>query len=252
MSKTRIIVAGAAGRMGQRIVATILSHPEAELAGATESYESPFLGQDATIVCGCEPSHIMISDRLEKNISPEDVVISFATPKASLQHLEITAAQGRGIVIGTTGFSEEQKIQIEEGARKIPVVLAPNMSVGVNVLWKLVEQTAKVLGDHFRVLVSETHHIKKIDAPSGTAVKIGEVLAKALHKKYEEIPIKSIREGDVVGDHTTLFKSPEETLEITHHAISRDIFAKGAVKAALWVKKQRPALYDMQDVLGLK
>ena len=252
MAKTRIIVAGAAGRMGQRIIATILENPETELAGAVEAYGAPFLGQDASLAAGCGASDIMIHDRLEKNVTANDIVISFATPEASLQHLEIAAAQGKGMVIGTTGFDEEQKNQIKALAGKIPVVFAPNMSIGVNVMWKIVEEAAKVLGHDFKVSVSETHHTKKKDAPSGTAVKIGEVLAQALHKKYEDIPIKSKREGDVIGDHITLFKNSTETLEITHHAISRDIFAKGAVQAAIWVKDQKPGLYDMQDVLGLK
>lgn len=251
MTKTRIIVAGAAGRMGQRLIAMTLENPDAEFVGAVEAPRTPAIGKDAAEIAGCGAKNIMIHDCLEKIINKNDVVISFATPEASMQHLEIVTSQGKGIVIGTTGFNEKHKDQMKAYAKKIPVVFAPNMSVGVNVMWKLVEEAAKVFGDHFNVSVSETHHTKKKDAPSGTAVKIGEILAKALNKKYEEIPIESIREGDVIGDHTTLFKSPEETLEITHHAINRDIFAKGSVQAAIWVKNQKPGLYDMQDVLGL-
>jgi 4-hydroxy-tetrahydrodipicolinate reductase len=225
----KIIVTGASGRMGTRIIALAAADKELKVVGKVD-----------------------ISDSLEKIISEGDVVIDFTLAEATIPNLKIAQKFKKAVVIGTTGHSAEQKKEIEKISKEIPVVFAPNMSVGVNVMWKVLAEAAKILGSAYDVKVSETHHIHKKDKPSGTALQIVHVLADALKIKENQIPVESLREGEVVGDHTTFFSGPGEVLEITHKASSRDPFALGAIRAAKWVAKKKPGLYTMTDVLGLK
>lgn len=237
---TRIIVCGASGRMGTSITEVIQTTPGIQLGGLVERPGSTATQDKAS----------KVTDDLESVISHGDVLISFASPDGSMDHLRTAVKHHKGIVIGTTGFSEEQKKEIAKLAKKTPVVLAPNMSIGVNVMWKLVQEAARVL-KNYNISISETHHVHKKDAPSGTALKIAEMIEKAAGRPSGTVPIESKREGEVVGDHTALFESLEETLEITHRAFNRNVFAQGAVRAAQWLTTQPAGLYSMFDVLGL-
>jgi 4-hydroxy-tetrahydrodipicolinate reductase len=265
----KIAVSGAGGRMGGRIIVAVHEADGVELSGAMERTGHPLLGQDAGIVAGCGISGIYITDNLNDLVKGCDVLIDFTAPKVSLKNLEVCGLFGKAIVIGSTGFSAEEQALAKELAKDIPVVLAPNMSVGVNVCFKVLADIAKILGDDFDVEIVEAHHRLKKDAPSGTAVRMGEVVAGALGRDYrqvanchregitgertkEEIGMQSIRGGDIVGDHTVYFIGQGERIELTHRAHTRDMFSRGAVRAAKWVVAQKPGLYDMQDVLGLR
>lgn len=265
----KVAVAGAVGRMGTRIIANILAGSAFELVGALESAGDSALGKDAGLVAGDGESGVKISDSLEQVMPKADVLIDFTAPETTLGHLEIVAKHGKAAVIGSTGHSPEQRQAIESLAKKIPFVMASNMSVGVNVLWKIVADAAKLLGDGFDVEIVEAHHRLKKDAPSGTAMTTAEVLAKALGRdlakdavyhregmigarKPNEIGIQTIRGGDVVGDHTVFFLGNGERLEVTHRATSRDTFALGSLRAAQWIVGKPNGLYSMADVLGLK
>lgn len=236
---TKIIVIGAAGKMGERIIANASRDSGLKVIGGTELPGSPAVGKNGIV------------DSLAKIITQADVVIDFTVAAATVPNLEIAAQAGKAMVIGTTGHSEEQKKAMQKLSKKIPIVMAPNMSLGVNVMWKLLSEAAKVLGGDFPVAVRETHHIHKKDAPSGTALKMMEVLAAALGKKRDDIPCESIRAGEEVGDHIATFEGAGETLTVRHQAKSRDTFALGALRAAKWVAGKKPGLYDMFDVLGL-
>jgi 4-hydroxy-tetrahydrodipicolinate reductase len=256
----KVIVCGVAGRMGSRIVDLLRETQGISLLGGVESKDSYAVGThigDAPVV-----------DDLAKLIERGEVVIDFTQPKATLDHLKIVTEHKKPIVIGTTGISNEEKKQVESAAKTVPVCFSPNMSIGVNVMFKLIAEAARLLGKDYDVEVLEAHHRLKKDAPSGTAMKMAEVLLEALkrnkkdlryhregligERKAEEIGIQTIRGGDIVGDHTVLFAGLGERLEITHRATSRDNFARGAVLAAKWIFGKTPGLYDMQDVLGLK
>jgi len=258
----RAVVAGAGGRMGSRVLAALREEKDFAVTGAFERAGSEHVGRDAdgiAIVAG-------IDDALGKGA---DVVIDFTAPSASLQHASVCAARGVALVIGTTGFAAEQKNDLRTAARRIPLVLAPNMSVGVNVLFRLVAEAARALGSAYEVEIVEMHHRHKRDAPSGTARTLAEILAQVRQQQLEtvlrhgrtgivgertaaEIGMHSVRGGDVVGDHTVIFAGAGERVELTHKASSRETFANGALRAAQWVVSQKPGLYDMQDVLGLK
>lgn len=265
----RIAVSGAAGRMGKAIVTSIDQNPAAELAGALEREDSPFIGKDSGELSGLGKNGIRITESVEKAIKKADVIIDFSTPEASMKLIEECVGAGKAIVIGTTGFSHHQRDEIKEIAQKGKVVMAPNMSIGVNLLLKLVHDAAKVLGNDYDIEIIEAHHRLKKDAPSGTAIRIAEVAAAAVsrdlekvavyerkgiigERRPEEIGIQTIRAGDIVGDHTIMFAGPGERIELTHKASSRDTFAAGSVKAAIWLADKPNGLYDMQDVLGLK
>jgi 4-hydroxy-tetrahydrodipicolinate reductase len=269
MEVIRALVAGAGGRMGQRIVAALDGEPGIRLAGACERAGHPSLGCDAGVIAGIHAEDVMIGDSMEALLPHGDVLIDFTAPEASLRHVELAVRQGTAVVLGTTGLGADHLAALEKAARKIPIVFAPNMSVGVNLLFKVLGDVAKVLGDGFDVEIVEAHHRFKKDAPSGTAKKMGQVIAEALRRDYEkvavpgragmvgerrpeEIGIFAVRGGDIVGDHTVTFAGLGERIEITHRAHSRDTFARGAVRAAKWVVGRVPALYDMMDVLGLK
>jgi 4-hydroxy-tetrahydrodipicolinate reductase len=269
METVRAIVTGAGGRMGQRIVAALDGEPGITLAGACERSGHPSLGCDAGICAGIHAENVLIEERLEQVLGRGDVLIDFTAPEASLRHVELVVQQGKALVLGTTGLDAAQQALLEKAGRRVPIVYAPNMSVGVNLLFKVLADVAAVLGDAYDVEIVEAHHRFKKDAPSGTAKKMAQVIADALHRdlakvavpgrsgmvgerRPEEIGIFAVRGGDIVGDHTVTFAGLGERVEITHRAHSRDTFARGAVRAAKWVVGRVPGLYDMMDVLGLK
>ncbi len=265
----KIAVSGAAGRMGGRNITAVKEDELLELSGALERPLHPSLGMDAGLTAGCGALGVAITDDLNQVVKGCDVLIDFSVPRVSLKNLEVCGLNGKAMVIGSTGFSAEEKALALELARDVPVVLAPNMSVGVNVVFKALADVAKILGDGFDVEIVEAHHKMKKDSPSGTAVRMGEVVAAALGRDYakvanfhregicgertkDEIGMQTIRGGDIVGDHTVYFIGMGERIEITHRAHTRDMFSHGAVRAAKWVVKQQPGVYDMQDVLGLR
>jgi 4-hydroxy-tetrahydrodipicolinate reductase len=266
--KIRVVVTGAGGRMGARLVGLIKESPTLELVGAVERKGHPAVGADAGETAGCGRLGVVVTDDLTALASRVEVLIEFTSPDATLMHLAIMAASRKAMVIGTTGFSTEQLTKLRELAKPIPCVFAPNMSVGVNVLLKMLPQIARALGEDYDIEVLEAHHRLKKDAPSGTALKMAQVLADAMgqaldavaaygrkgmlgERKRGEIGMQVIRAGDIIGDHTVLFGGLGERIEVTHRAQSRDTFARGALRAAQWVVAQAPGLYDMQDVLGL-
>jgi len=264
----KIAVCGAAGRMGQRIIVAA-KEAGCQISGALERPAHPLVGHDAGLLAGCGELGVRISDDINAIVEGCDVLIDFTTPKVSLKNLEVCSLKKKAIVIGSTGFTPDERALAAELARDIPAVLAPNMSIGVNVCFKVLKDVAKILGDDFDVEIVELHHNKKKDSPSGTAVRMGEVVAEALGRDYnkvanyhregicgertrEEIGMQTVRGGDIVGEHTVYFIGQGERIEISHRAMTRDMFSRGSVRAAQWVAGKAPGLYDMQDVLGLK
>ena len=264
-----VIVAGAAGRMGSRLIALIKESAALTLAGALEGKGHSALAADAGEAAGVGKMGVAVTDDLPALLKRGEVVIDFSAPEATLAHLRAVAQQKRAMVIGTTGFNAVQLEELKSLARQVPCVCSPNMSVGVNLIYKVIGEMARTLGEEYDIEVIEAHHRLKKDAPSGTALKIAEVLAQAVNRdldqvgvyarkglvgerKKQEIGIQTIRAGDIVGDHTVLFGGMGERIEVTHRASSRDTFARGALRAARWVVKQPPGLYDMMDVLNLK
>jgi 4-hydroxy-tetrahydrodipicolinate reductase len=268
MKPVRVVVCGVAGRMGGRVLSALRGEQGMEVAGATERPDSPQVGLDAGAVAGGPPMGIPVSGSLEAALAKgADVAIDFTAPGAAQQHAKICASRKVALVLGTTGIPAPGRADIAARAREVPIVLAPNMSVGVNALFRLVREAARVLGPAYEVEVVELHHRGKKDAPSGTALRLAEAAADALKLDpatsfvYERrgetgarrpgtIGLAALRGGDVVGDHTVFFLADGERLELTHRATSRDNFAHGAVRAARWVAGKAPGLYDMQDVLG--
>jgi 4-hydroxy-tetrahydrodipicolinate reductase len=265
----RIAISGATGRMGRTLIEAGRDTDGVRLAAALERPSATRLGSDAGEVAGIGRLDVPVTADLDKVISDVDVLIDFTRPEASLGYLESCRRAGKRMVIGTTGFDAGGKEAIVRAARVIPVVFAPNMSVGVNLCFKLADLAARVLGEDADIEIVEAHHRHKVDAPSGTALRLGEVVAGALGRNLKDcavygregttgardrgtIGFATIRAGDIVGDHTVLFASEGERVEITHRASSRMTFAKGALRAALWLADKRPGLYDMQDVLGLR
>lgn len=264
-----MIVTGASGRMGSRIITLAKDIDDIKLTGALEKKGHALIGKDIGTVIGIGPSGINITDNLKSLIENANVLVDFSSPSATIECLRILTDRPIPVVIGTTGFSKEEIDHIKLYAQSTPSVFAPNMSVGVNLLLKVLSDIAKVTGDDYDVEVIEAHHRLKKDAPSGTAMKMAQVLAAALNRNLEEsavyarrgmigersrkeIGIQTVRAGDIVGEHTVLFGGLGERIEITHKATSRDTFARGALKAAQWVHKQTPGLYDMRNVLGLR
>lgn len=264
----RAIVLGACGRMGQRIVNMILHQEGIELAGAVERPGHPQLGADAGIVGGAGQLGVAVGDSLDAVIDEGDVVIDFTAPDCTLAAVELAASKGKAMVIGTTGIRGDALENLRGKAAHIPCVLSPNMSVGVNVMFRIVGELAAILGRDYDMEILEVHHRMKKDAPSGTAMRLAQILADAVgrdldrvgvyerrgmigERTREEIGIQTWRAGDITGEHTVLFGGIGERLELTHRAHNRDNFARGAVRAALWVVGKPPGLYDMQDVLGL-
>ena len=265
----RAIVSGAAGRMGGRIIHMIEAAEGITLAAALEQADNPQVGKDVGEVVGLPRKGVLVSGSLAEVLPQGDVLIEFTHPEATLEHLREVAAAGKAMVIGTTGLSPQQLEELKGLARKTRVVFAPNMSVGVNLMFKAVENIAQVLTEGYDVEIVEAHHRLKKDAPSGTALKLAQVIAQALgrdlekvgvygrhgitgERTREEIGIMTVRAGDIVGEHTVIFGGTGERLEVIHRAHNRDNFARGAVRAAQWIVTQPPGLYDMQDVLGLK
>jgi len=265
---TRIAITGAAGRMGRALIEAV-KQSDAKLTAAIERPGSSVIGMDAGELAGLGKNGITISDDLNAIVSEFDVLIDFTRPQVSESNLAICRATGKKIVIGTTGFAEQQKDLIRQASQDIGIVFAPNMSVGVNLCFKLLEIAAKVMGDYTDIEVIEAHHRHKVDAPSGTALRMGEVVAQALGRELKDcavygregntgerdrktIGFETIRAGDIVGEHTVMFADIGERVEITHKASSRMTFANGAVRAASWIMQHERGLFDMQDVLGLR
>jgi 4-hydroxy-tetrahydrodipicolinate reductase len=246
---TGIAVVGAAGRMGQAVIRAAVDTPGVRLVAATEVAGHAAIGADAGEFAGIGRVGVPIGADLAAALNDVRVVIDFATAEATAATMEAAAGRGVAAVVGTTALGPAGRAALTAAAARIPIVLAPNMSVGMNLLFALLPQAARVLGGSYDVGVSEIHHRAKLDAPSGTALRLCEVLRDAVG---HDVPAVSLRGGGVVGDHTAFFLGPGERLEITHRAESREPLARGALRAALWVASQAPGLYDMQDVLGLR
>ncbi len=266
---TKILVTGAAGRMGRNLITAVTEAENTTLSAATERQGSSMLGVDAGELAGLEKNNIIVVNDIQKIITQFDVCIDFTAPAVTLANIEACRAAGRKMVIGTTGLSDEQKQVIQEAGQDIAIVFAPNMSVGVNLTFKLLDIAARVLGDSVDIEIIEAHHRHKVDAPSGTALRMGEVVADALGRDLNEcavygregqtgererqtIGFETIRAGDIVGEHTVMFADIGERVEITHKASSRMTFANGAVRAAQWLSTHDKGVFDMQDVLGLR
>lgn len=265
----RIAIAGVAGRMGRTLVQAVVDKAEAAnvCAGITLPGD-PQAGTDIGLISGVGVLGVMASPSLASCLETFDVLIDFTSPDATLEHLEQCVLAGKALVIGTTGFTAEQKQRISDAARVVPVVFSPNMSAGVNISLKLLELAARALGDDVDIEIVEAHHRYKKDAPSGTAIRMGEVIAEALGRNLDDVAVygregitgerdrktigfATVRGGDIVGDHTVIFAGQGERLEITHKASSRMTFASGAVRAAIWLDGRPAGLYSIADVLGL-
>lgn len=264
----RIAVVGAAGRMGRSLIQAVSEAEGLSLGAATERAGNPVIGRDAGELAGFAPLGVTLASDLATVVDDFDVVIDFTAPAATLAHVEICRGAGKAMVIGTTGLSEADKGRLQAAAAEIPIVFAPNMSVGVNLCFKLLALAARVLGDEADVEIIEAHHRHKVDAPSGTALRMGEVIAETLGRDLQQcavygregktgprerqtIGFETIRAGDVVGEHSVWFAMEGERVEIAHKASSRMNFARGAVRAASWIAGRGKGLYDMQDVLDL-
>jgi len=264
----KIAVMGAAGRMGRQLIAAIAAEPQATISGATEPAGSPALGKDIGELAGLEHLGIAVSSDVAAVIAAADTIVDFTVPKATVEFARIAAQSGTAHIIGTTGFDKAAETAIAEAATKIAIVKAGNMSLGVNLLVALTRQVAAALGNDFDIEIVEMHHRMKIDAPSGTALMLGDAAATGRSVVLDEHSVRSrdghtgprhtgdigfatLRGGTVVGDHTVVFAGDGERIELTHRAADRGIFARGAVKAALWTKDKPPGLYAMTDVLGI-
>ncbi|VAX05911.1 4-hydroxy-tetrahydrodipicolinate reductase [hydrothermal vent metagenome] len=265
----RVAIVGAAGRMGKALIQAVQDAEGLVLGAATEHPQNTLIGVDAGDLAGVGSLGINLVGALSDIVDDFDVLIDFTAPAATMAHLEICSAAGKNMVIGTTGLSDEEKQRLDKAAQSIGIMFAPNMSVGVNLCFKLLDIAARVMGDDADIEVVEAHHRHKVDAPSGTALRMGEVVADALgrdlnkcavygregqtgERNRETIGFATIRAGDVVGEHSVWFATPGERVEIVHKASSRMTFASGAARAALWISKQDSGRYDMQDVLGLR
>jgi len=266
--KVKIAILGCSGRMGRNLIQAAYEHENIELVGGSVRATSSFVGFDLGELSGIGAIGLKASTSLTALVSA-DVFIDFTSIETTLENIKWCQQNNKALVIGTTGFSHEQVQLIEESAKIIPVVLAPNTSVGVNLMFKLLEITAKAIGDHTDIEIFEAHHRFKKDAPSGTAMKMGQVIADVLDRDIDKVAVygregimverskdtigfATIRAGDIVGEHTAFFADLGERIEITHKASSRMTFALGAMRAALWLSETKAGFYDMQDVLGLK
>lgn len=265
----RIAVVGASGRMGASLIKAVILSKQAVLATAVVRSGSPLVGKDAGELVGIAAIGVPIVEDLAQVTGEFDILIDFTRPEPSLDYLELCRKGGKKVVIGTTGFTDREKQRIYDAGKEIAIVMAPNMSVGVNLSLKILELAAKVMGGYTDIEIIEAHHRHKVDAPSGTALRMGEVIAKALGRDLSEcavygregitgerqpstIGFSTIRAGDIVGEHTVMFADEGERIEITHKASSRMTFANGAVRAAVWLADKRNGVFDMQDVLDLK
>ena len=268
MNVMKIAVAGASGRMGRMLIEAIVHDPDSTLSGALDVASAPSVGSDAAAFLG-QPAGVLIESELSKGLAQSQFLIDFTRPEGTLQHLAYCAEHGIKMIIGTTGFDDAGKAAIQAAAKKTAIVFAPNMSVGVNVTMKLLELAAKSFSHGYDIEIIEAHHRHKVDAPSGTALKMGEVIADALGRDLKKdgvfvregvtgerdpssIGFATIRGGDIVGDHTVLFAGIGERIEITHKSSSRVTYAHGSLRAARFLQNKSTGLYDMQDVLGLR
>jgi len=264
----QVAMLGASGRMGRSIIPQLVERADLRLSGALAAPGDRAVGQDAGAVCGIAPLGVTITDEARRALAGAQVAIDFTLPAASLAHAKLCAERGIALVIGTTGHAPAQRAAIEELAARVPVVLAPNMSLGVNLLFKLAELAARALDEQYDIEIFEAHHRNKVDAPSGTALGLGQAAARgrgttleavAEYARHGQTGIRArgkigfsvVRGGDIVGDHRLIFAGPGEQVELAHHAQDRSGFARGALVAARWVAGRPPALYSMQDVLGL-
>jgi len=264
----RVAIAGSSGRMGRALLEALAQSPDFRLKAALERADSPFLGRDAGEIVG-SPSGVRIDADVDAALDGCDVLVDFTRPEGTLHHVDSCVRHRVRMVVGTTGFNPEQRLRIEAAARHIAIVMAPNMSVGVNLVFRLLETAARVLADGYDIEIIEAHHRHKVDAPSGTALRMGEVIATTLgrdlklhavygregvtgERKAATIGFATVRGGDIVGDHTALFAGIGERVEITHKASSRATFALGALRAARFLADKKSGLFDMQDVLGLR
>lgn len=264
----KFAVAGATGKMGKMLIDTILRSPNAQLTGALEHPSCPLLGTDAGAFLG-QQTNVLITDDLAKGLVGAEYLIDFTRPEGTLLHLEAAKRAGVKMIIGTTGFTPEQLQQLRAATDTIAIVFAPNMSVGVNATFKILQVAAQLLNQGYDIEIVEAHHRHKVDAPSGTAIKMGEVIAKAQghsladlavyareghtgERKPGTIGFATIRGGDIVGDHTVIFAGEGERIEISHRSTSRQSYAEGALRAAAFLQNQSKGWFDMQDVLGLK
>ena len=263
----RIAIAGATGRMGRMLIEAVTQAADTRLSGALDIPGNPQLGADAAAFLG-QPAGVLITSDMKVGLQHAQVLIDFTRPEGSMQHLAVCRQLGVQMVIGTTGFSDAQKAEINAASRDIGIVMAPNMSVGVNVTLKLLQMAAKALSDGYDIEIIEAHHKHKVDAPSGTALKMGEVIADAQGRQLKDcavyeryghtgervagsIGFSTIRGGDIVGDHTVMFATEGERIEITHKSASRSTYAQGSLCAVRFLAQQRSGLFDMFDVLGL-
>ncbi|MDY7025013.1 MAG: 4-hydroxy-tetrahydrodipicolinate reductase [Pseudomonadota bacterium] len=264
----KVGIVGAAGRMGRSLIEAVLENPKLTLHAAIDREQSPFFGIDAGELIGQGKVDIAVSSDLRAVAAELDVLIDFTIPEATEQHLSICSESNCAMVIGTTGLSDEQKAKLDAAAQKISIVYATNMSLGVNLSFKLLEMAAKALGDTVDIEIIEAHHRHKIDAPSGTALSMGEVIADTLGRDLKQVAVygregrtgerdrqtigfETIRAGDIVGEHTVMFAGEGERIEITHKATNRKNFANGAVHAAQWLSEKDNGLFSMLDVIGL-
>ena len=264
----RIAIAGASGRMGRMLIEAVMQAGDTQLAGALDIASSPHIETDAAAFLG-RPTGVWISADMDAGLKSAQVLIDFTRPDGTMQHLAACRRLGVQMVIGTTGFTDAQKAEIQAASREIAIVMAPNMSVGVNVTLKLLELAATALNNGYDIEIIEAHHKHKVDAPSGTALKMGEVIASAQGRQLKDcavyeryghtgervdgsIGFSTIRGGDIVGDHTVMFATEGERIEITHKSASRSTYAQGSLRAVRFLAQQRSGLFDMFDVLGLK
>lgn len=264
----KIAINGAAGRMGRALINAALVTPGSKLSAAIERAHSPELDTDAGNLVGLPAAGVDLSDNLSGALAISDVLIDFTRPEGTMAALEACVKAKRAMVIGTTGLSSEQRAKVETASTQIPICMAANFSIGVTVAFKLLELAAETFGDTVDIEIVEAHHRHKLDSPSGTALAMGEVVAKAVGRNLKDVSVygregqvgarerktigfSTIRGGDVVGDHTVMFLADGERLEITHKATSRLNFAQGAIRTALWLAKKKPGFYSMREVLGL-
>ena len=264
----KIAIAGATGRMGRMLIEAALNSTDAQLVGALEHPAAPQLGEDAGAFLGKKTGVIITAD-VAQGLANADFLIDFTRPEGTMAHVAIAQKTATKMIIGTTGLNAEQIVGLKQAAEKIAIVFAPNMSVGVNATFKLLEIAAKMLNEGYDIEIIEAHHRHKVDAPSGTALKMGEVIADALGEKLDDVAVyareghtgerkagsigfATIRGGDIVGDHTVLFAGDGERIEISHKSSSRQSYAQGSLRAARYLQNQESGFYDMQDVLGLR
>ena len=266
--RLNMTIAGSSGRMGRALLEAVNQASDMRLVAALERSGSPYLGKDAGELIGASCG-VAVTDDIVDALSESNVLIDFTRPEGTLAHLAVCRARNVKMVIGTTGFSAEQKEELKKAAKEIAIVFAPNMSVGVNVTFKLLQVAAKALNEGYDIEIIEVHHRHKVDAPSGTALRMGEIVAESLDRDLEEVSVygrhgvtgerlpatigfSTVRGGDIVGDHTVMFAGTGERIEISHKASSRANFAVGALRAARFLADKESGLFDMQDVIGLR